>query len=150
MRAKGTKGGYPETTAKCVHNEGRETNSRYGKFLECLLCGQRWRQMEECCGDWIEVGVRPFPGPEAPSATPFKNAHETQHLATKARAGGRVPPPPAELPERYSLSPRPSPAASASRTCPKAPTTRGPTRRREVIDEDLEMEWDVTSINLSD
>ena len=146
--------GYEETPAKCVHEEGKETHCKWGTFLECMTCGQRWRLMNECCHQWLEIGARPFPGAEAPSATPYKLEHEKLHQrgGNPRPAGAAAHPRPAGSPVHYGLSPRPSPPASAASAAPARAraSTETSTRRRHVIDEDLEMEWDVTSINLSD
>ena len=103
---------FPLAPHACqTHPASKSTVSSYGSFVECLYCGQRWRLMQECCGKWLPVGARPFPGSDrAPSATPYRAAHA--RTCTSASSASSATP-------YSSLAPLTS--ASAASIMPSAP-----------------------------
>eukprot|EP00971_Amphidinium_carterae_P197240 3914945-Amphidinium_carterae.1 len=92
---KGPASQWTQEPASCPHAEGKRTQNEHGVFLECLMCGQRWRRMTECCNTWLEIGRRTFPGGPAPSATDFKNKH------ARACRGSQLP---AQQPSASSMA----------------------------------------------
>ena len=68
----------------------KASGNQHGDFLECLKCGQRWRRMKECCGRWLEIGVRKHQRAKPPNSSSFCRAHR----ALCSRGSESLPEPP--------------------------------------------------------
>ena len=67
---------FPVPLGACAeHPRTTMMQNRYGIYLECQCCGQRWRWMRECCHMWLPVGVRIYLQAHPPPAAPFKARH---------------------------------------------------------------------------